>query len=106
MGSASNHDALMIQCVKDRPNVAIPWLLMASWLYYIDTCELPILSDHRYDMLCKKVLQAYDRLQHRHKHLVRPDALRAGSLFYLTHLDYPEIVKNAAAQLSRQLQGQ
>ena len=105
MGSANNHDELMIRCVSAKPNVAIPWLLMASWLYYIDTCELPILSDQRYDMLCRKVLQAYDKLQHRHKHLVRPEALSAGSLFYLSHLDYPEIVKSAAVGLSRQLQG-
>lgn len=93
----------MIQSVSNRPNTAVPWLLMASWLYYIDLNELPILSDQRFDMLCKKVLQAYDHLQHRHKHLIQRESLSAGSLYYLPMSQYPLIVVGSAQTLSRQL---
>lgn len=103
MEIVNNHDAYMMRCVRDTPNTAVPWLLMASWLYYFDPDCAPIISDGVYDKLCQKVAVAYTRLTHVHKHLIDPEALASGSLYYLEREQYPSIVVGAARRLSEQV---
>lgn len=63
--------------------------LMAAYAYYVE--DDPIMSDWDFDSLAKTLLEEYDTIEHRHKHLVTEDDLRAGT--YLG--EYPEIVKGA-----------
>lgn len=71
--------------------------LIHSYLYYIE--ETPLISDTEYDRLCKKLLNSFDTLTHRHKHLVSKEALQAGTGYHLAEADYPLITKRAAAYL-------
>jgi hypothetical protein len=75
---------------KKHPHMVIPWLLMASWLYYIRYDHSPILSDAVYDRSCKWLMNNFDKVEHPHyKKLITEEALEAGSLFKLTPKDYP-----------------
>jgi len=67
--------------------------LMASYAYYI--LDETIMPDHEYDALARTLLEGWDRFEHMHKHLVREDDLRAGTLYRLTAKDYPGMVKGA-----------
>ncbi len=78
-------------------NVSIPWFLMSSYMYYIQ--DKSLLHDHEYDSLCRFMLANWDSLEHRHKHLISVDDLKAGSGFTIKEEDYPQIVKNAAWQI-------
>lgn len=99
-----NHDAYMIECVKAKPNTSLSWLLMASYLYYHRPELPPILSDTKFDLLCRKVATVYSRLTHRHKHLVEEEGLSTGSLYFIPRDNYPTIVKSCAVQLSKELE--
>lgn len=86
-------DALK-RCVEN-PNMTVPYLLMASYLYYIKD-ESPPLADHEFDWLCSYAKQNWKRIQHPHKHLIRKSWLDSGSLYQLADRDYPLMVKGAA----------
>lgn len=91
----------MIPDPKALPvKLLVPWYLMASYLYY--ECSISIMSDSEYDQLCKKLdeLWAFAK-KHRHSHLVDRASLSATTGYYLN--DLPQIVKNAAVQLAREL---
>lgn len=70
-------------------NLMVPWYLMASYAYYIQ--DKPILTDAFFDDLAKTLLSAWNEVQHRHKHLISEDMLRAGT--YIG--EYPGIIKGA-----------
>jgi len=80
---------------RRNPNMAVPFILMASYLYYIKNDSSP-LSDYDFDRLCDLARNRWASIEHRHKHLITEDDLEAGTLFYLRDSDYPPIVKNAA----------
>lgn len=84
----------LAKCVA-QPNLTVPYLLMASYLYYIKNEDSPM-SDHEYDCLCEYALQNWATIEHRHKHLIKKGWLAAGSLYKLSDRDYPLIVKGAA----------
>lgn len=86
-------DALK-RCVEN-PNMTVPYLLMASYLYYIKD-EAPPLADHEFDWLCSYAYQNWGRIKHPHKSLIRKSWLESGSLFKLQDRDYPLMVKGAA----------
>ncbi|MBN7763732.1 hypothetical protein JYP52_21570 [Nitratireductor aquibiodomus] len=79
------------------PDAAIPWWLMASYLYYHH--DVSLLSDGLYDMIAKAMLEAWPELEHDHKHLITVDDLKAGTLYRLTAKDYPNRTKAAAVGL-------
>jgi len=63
--------------------------LMCAYAYYIE--DRPLVTDHEFDSLAKHILENYDTIEHRHKHLITKEDLKAGS--YLG--EYPSIVKGA-----------
>ena len=73
----------------------VPWYLMASYAYYKE--DDPILSDAYFDNLAKRMLDAWDEIEHFHKHLITTIDLAAGS--YLG--DYPERVKGGLEELRK-----
>lgn len=90
-------DAMCEERIKDCPNVIVPWLLMASYLYY--RYDFSILSDGFFDKLCNTMMYNYGEIKHRHKRLITPNDLAMGSLFGLMENDYPSITKDAALTL-------
>jgi NAD-dependent DNA ligase len=66
---------------------------MAAYAYYVE--DDPILTDAQYDRLVKRMVENWDKIEHRHKSLISLDALKAGS--YLGK--YPSIVKGAVKQI-------
>lgn len=68
-------------------NLVVPWLLMASYAYYIE--DDPILSDGMYDQLSKTMAASYDAIEHHHKVLIaRPDGAVV-HLHALPEFEYP-----------------
>jgi hypothetical protein len=63
--------------------------LMCAYAYYVE--DNPLVPDHEFDSLAKHILENYDTIEHRHKHLITKEDLQAGS--YLG--EYPSIVKGA-----------
>ncbi len=92
-------DGICRHVLRQNPNCAIPWWLIASYTYYHH--DMPLLSDGLYDEMAKAMLKAWDELKHPHKHLISRSHLEAGSLFDLPASAYPNIVKYAAANLAR-----
>lgn len=91
-------DGMALAVFELAPNSAIPWFLMASYLYYIH--DVSLLSDALYDQMAKAILEAWDELEHDHKHLIRKSDLTAGSLYRLKATDYPNRTKAAAVTLA------
>ena len=81
---------------KNR-NLLVPWYLMTSYLYYCK--DKSVVSDQTYDELCKRLLDEWDWVEHRHKHLIDRQALAAGTGFYLKERDYPLITRSAAERM-------
>lgn len=94
-----NLDAKAQGSIKDKPNLMVPWLLMASYLYYHENESL--FSDEYYDALSKELLLKWDEVEHRHKHLITKEDLMAGSLYKLKELDYPSMCRGAALYLAK-----
>ena len=92
-------DSMCLHVMGKSPHNAIPWWLMASYLYYQH--DISLLSDGLYDEMAKAMLNAWDELKHPHKRLIDRAALETGSLHNLAAEDYPTIVKHAAANLAR-----
>ena len=89
-----NLDERLDERLELSRELAIPHLLLASYLYYL--MDVSIFSDERYDLLCKQVYMWWDELNHYHKYLIDKDSLKAGSLYYLKEEDYPTITKHRA----------
>ena len=84
----------MWRLIGDNPNLSVPWYLMASYAYY--GLDEPFLPDADFDALASFMLEDWENIQHRHKHMITEDDLRAGSLL---RRDFPEMVKGAALDL-------
>lgn len=93
-----NCDSMALAVMGMSPNSAIPWFLMASYLYYQH--DVSLLSDSLYDQMAKAILEAWDELEHDHKKLIRKSDLIAGSLYRLKATDYPNRTKAAAVTLA------
>lgn len=96
-----NLDAKAQGFIKDKPNLMIPWFLMASYLYYHENESM--FSDEYYDALSKELLLKWDEVEHSHKHLITKDDLMAGSLYKLKKWDYPWLCRDAALYLAKEL---
>lgn len=82
---------------KSGKNTTISWLFSASYAYYI--LDRPILSDAVFDNLCKYVYDNWEGLEHQHKSLLSKEDMANGSLFSLTMLEYPLIVRASVEQM-------
>ncbi len=89
-----NKDALFQEAIARSVNLLVPWYLMASYLYYHE--DKSLLSDEAYDHLCAALLEKWTAIEHHHKHLIDPEALRAGTGYYIKKEDYPAITIGAA----------
>lgn len=84
-----------------RNKAAIGDYLMASYLYYYAPEEKPIMSDAEYDKLAKYILKNWDVIEHKHKHLIDKDDLKAGTAFNIKLYDYPSGLIRTALNVSR-----
>ena len=81
--------------IDKNQNMLVPFYLMCSYAYYkLDT---PIISDHLFDDMSKRLLENYDEIEHWHKHLITRGDLEAGT--YLG--EYPERVINGLSHFIR-----
>lgn len=83
--------------VKSR-NMLVPYFLMSSWLYY--HADTSLLTDERYDRLCKELDAEWDSIEHMHKGVIDRASLAAGTAFSLPDEAYPTIVVVAACHLA------
>lgn len=70
----------------------VPIYLMSSYLYYKK--DTSVLSDDQFDMLCKRMLDNWSKIKHRHKRLIKKHDLEAGTGYAIKK--YPTIVMSAA----------
>lgn len=64
-------------------NYAFGAYLEHSCRYYL--FDAPVISDAAYDSLCAALLEQWDEVTHRHKHLVSPDDLHCGSGYAISY---------------------
>lgn len=83
--------------------LALQWFLMASYLYYKK--DLKLFEDSVYDLIAKKLLDNYDKFEHRHKYIVTKEDLIAGTLYSVKEDEYPNIVKNSAKKFYTDIHG-
>jgi len=57
--------------------MVVPWYLMASYAYYVQ--DDPIISDRLFDLMCKRMLENWDKIEHFHKSYIKKDYLEAGT---------------------------
>lgn len=94
---AATYDRIARRVVGDNPNMLVPWWLMAAYMYEVE--DDPFLSDGCFDWLSAELLRRWDEVDHRHKPLIDPDALRAGSGLAADLVNLPTLVKDAARHL-------
>ena len=63
--------------------------LMCAYAYYVE--DKPLISDTEFDKLSKEILENYDTIEHRHKHLITKEDLEAGTFLG----KYPSIIEGA-----------
>lgn len=80
-----------------RDGQLISHYLMCCYLYYV--ADTPVLTDEAFDLLCKRLIDKLDSLNHNHKHLVKPDLLKCNSGF---DIEFPTLTINAAHQWAGQ----
>lgn len=85
---------------KQNKASVFAWIVIASFLYYHRYCS--IFEDEDFDKMCSFALKNFDVMEHRLKHLVSKDDLRAGSLFALSVDKYPHGVVALAEHYSRE----
>lgn len=88
---------LGVVLAKSR-NMLVPYYLMASYLYYHR--DVSLLSDDRYDLLCKELDAEWDGIVHMHKHVIDRSQLKAGTGFALPADLYPMMTVHAACQMA------
>jgi hypothetical protein len=85
---------------NEHPNLALRKFLVASYAYY--HLDSTIMSDTGYDSLAQYILKDWELIDHPHKRYVEKYGdLEAGSLFAMPEIEYPEIVKDAAYQMTK-----
>lgn len=88
------------QDFKTTKNSVIGHYLIHSYLYYIR--NISCIEDSDYDNMAKYILNNYDVLEHKLKHLITQDDLRAGTLYHLKESDYPEGLRRIADRIHRE----
>lgn len=86
----------MWRLVDKNPSASISWYLMTSWLHYVH--DISVIPDDDFNELCLRLIEVWPSIDHRHKHLVDLDSLRAGTGFAIR--DYPSIVQSAGKRIA------
>lgn len=84
-----------LELCRQKPNLCVPFILMASYLYYIKEIDPPT-SDTEFDALCKLMLVEWANITHPHKKLIKKADLKAGTLYALREDHYPLMTRGAA----------
>lgn len=74
-------------------NMLVPWYLMAAYAYYVE--DEPILGDNVFDLMARRILENWDKIEHRHKEYLTKDMLEAGTFLG----DYPPQVEGAVRDI-------
>ena len=90
-------EAYLKGLVSSNINLAVPIYLLLSYGYY--TLDESLVSDTYYDSLSKLLLDNYETINHRHKHLITLESLEAGTLYDLKRDSYPSIVASSYQHL-------
>lgn len=94
------HDEACLAAVARSPNLIVPWVLMASYLYYHR--DQNILSDAVYDMLVHRLRDEWATIKHLHKSIIKRASIQgSSSLFDIPERRYPIRCRSAALQLAR-----
>ncbi len=91
------NDGIFEVALASSRNMLVPWYLIASWAYFV--CDHPLLTDARFDQLCRELDAEWETVGHRHKDLVDRAWLSAGTCG-LARTAYPASVRGAAAHLA------
>lgn len=86
----------MWRLVDKNPSAGLSWYLMTSWLHYVH--DISVIPDDDFNELCLRLMEQWDRIDHRHKHLVDLDSLKAGTGYAISK--YPEIVISAGSRIA------
>lgn len=84
-----------------REGQLLSHFLMASYLYYYE--DISPIPDTEFDRLCVRLLEAYPRVKHPHKRLVKVADLEAGSGFAIPLKKYPLITRSASFAWAKSL---
>lgn len=88
-----NLDKELVDATDRNVNQMIPWYIISAYAYYEE--DDPILSDAAFDKLSKKMIEAWDTIEHYHKEYVTLDNLR-----YRTYTgEYPKRIKGGLDSL-------
>jgi len=102
----NNYDAQMTRDMQQTTNAVVGWLLMASWVYYIEQAPVSLLSDQQFDRACSWLLRHYDSVTHKYKELLPKDALIAGTAYHLSAGVYPVGIIRLARMAREALENQ
>lgn len=94
-------DDYCLDIIGGNPDMLVPWILMASYLYYHRDTQL--LTDAVFDILCTTLQGQYDCVNHIHKYLITRSDLQVVSLFKLEEGQYPRSCVGAALSVRRDL---
>jgi hypothetical protein len=94
-----NYDNQCRQDFQINKSSCVAWYLMASYLYYREAESL--LSDETFDKMCLYMLNNWDTIEHRYKHLVNKESLSAGTGFDIEFNRFPEGLLRIIYQLKR-----
>lgn len=75
------------QDFKINKNSCIAWYLIASYSYYLR--DESLLSDEVFDKMCLHILENWDTLEHKLKHLVSKESLSAGTGYDINFQNFP-----------------
>ena len=70
-------DKMCSDSTESNINMTVPWYLMASYAYYVQ--DDPIISDRLFDLMGKRMLENWDKIEHFHKSYIKKDYLEAGT---------------------------
>lgn len=91
-------DGILDTVLAKSRNMLVPYYLMASYLYYHR--DVSLLSDARYDLLCKELDAEWETVAHRHKGVIDRSQLKAGTGFALPADLYPSLAVHGACHLA------
>lgn len=83
--------------LKLSSNQLVPHYLMAGWLY--NSRDNIIMSDDAWDLLCKRLLKEWNKIQHPHKNYIEYTSLDTATSQYLTDDRVPLMARSAAVTL-------
>ena len=86
-------DKMCLDAIDTNINMTVPWFLMAAYAYYVE--DQPILSDASFDRMVHRMIDNWDKIEHRHKELITLDQLKAGT--YLG--EYPPMIAGAVKEI-------